>query len=83
MDKINDNFNNKFNDNFKNYSYKNYKKYILKVEKIILEPIKNRKYKLKYYLEQFENVLKNYTKWNIINNINNKNKYHYQCSSFT
>ena len=78
MDKFDNKFNNKFNDNFKNYSYKNYKKYILKVAKLILEPIKNRKYKLKYYLEQFENVLKNYTKWNIINNTNNKNKFHYK-----
>jgi hypothetical protein len=55
-----------------------YKNYILKITKIILEPIKNKKYKLKYYLEQFENVLKNYTKWNIINNINNKNKFYYK-----
>ena len=51
---------------------------LIKIIKIILEPIKNRKYKLKYYLEQFENVLKNYTKWNIINNTNNKNKFHYK-----
>ena len=51
--------------------YINNKKYILKVAKNILKPIKNKKNKLKYYLEQFENVLKNYTKWNIINNTNN------------
>ena len=29
---------------FKKYSYKNYKKYILKIAKIILKPVKGRKY---------------------------------------
>jgi hypothetical protein len=50
------------NKYYKKYSYKNYKKYILKIAKIILKPIKERKYKFKYYLNNFENILKNYTK---------------------
>ena len=67
------------NNKFKNYSYDNYKKYILKIAENILKPIKGRKYKLKYYLEQFENILKNYTRWDVIKwNCINKNKYHYK-----
>ena len=58
---------------FKKYSYKNYKKYILKIAKIILKPVKGRKYKLKYYLDNFENILKNYTKWDVIK-LKSKNK---------
>jgi hypothetical protein len=51
---------------FKNYSYKNYKKYILKIANNILKPVKGRKFKLKYYLDNFEYILKNYTKWDVI-----------------